>query len=350
MDSKRIAVTEPIQKPSPIFFGPDGLRAGWSLLVAVALFLTLIKTSGFILRLAHIAPQVEAVSATPGAVLYSESLAFLIVATVAWIMSRIERRPVSTYGLGGQRRIPLLLAGAFWGLLFLSLLVLILIKAGFLIVDARLLHGTDIIRYALAWTPSFLAIAFFEEYLFRGYLLYTLSRGFAGLYRRIANPSRSASMGFWTAAFLLSVGFGLIHSSNAGESPVGLFCAAFISLIFCLSIWRTGSLWWAIGFHAAWDWAESFLYGVADSGVTVRFHLLATHPLGKPLFSGGATGPEGSLFAIPIAVLTGLIIVITLRGNGRYAALLPPLNPSAASNTGSLPDPVPAPRFEEHRH
>lgn len=337
-----------MQKSSPIFFGPDGLRAGWSLLLAVALFFSLMSASGYILRLVHLAPRAEAVSPTPGAVLYSEGLAFLVVAAVTWIMSRIEGRPASTYGLGGRHRISLLFSGAFWGLLFLSLLVFILIKAGLLIVDARLLHGSDMIRYALAWIPPFLAIAFFEEYLFRGYLLYTLSRGFAGTYRHISNLSRGASVGFWAAALLLSVAFGLIHSSNAGESPVGLFCAAFISLVFCLSIWRTGSLWWAIGFHAAWDWAESFLYGVADSGVTVRFHLLATHPVGKPLLSGGATGPEGSLVAIPIAVLTAIIIVMTLRDKRRYAALLSPLSPSAESNTDSPPNPVPAPRFEEH--
>jgi uncharacterized protein len=340
-------VTQSVRKSSPIFFGPDGLRAGWSLLAAVAIFFVLFFAVGYILRLVHLTPHVQGASPAPAAVLYSEGLAFLMVAAVTWIMSRIEARPVSTYGLGGQRRLPLLLSGALWGFVFLSLLVLVLIKAGLLIIDARLLHGSDVIRYALAWTPAFLAIALFEEYLFRGYLLYTLSRGFAGLYRRIGDPSRCAALAFWTAALLLSVGFGLVHSSNAGESPVGLFCAAFIALVFCLSVWRTGSLWWAIGFHAAWDWAESFLYGVADSGITVRFHLLATHPIGKPLLSGGATGPEGSLFAIPIAALTALVIVLTLRGKRTYATLLPPFR-SSSFNTGSLPDPVPAPWFEEH--
>ncbi len=341
-------MTQPIEKSSPIFFGPDGLRAGWSLLVAIALFFILLFTNGYILRLLHLAPHVEGNAATPGAVLYSEGVAFLIVAAVTWIMSRMEGRPVSTYGLGGQRPIPLLLTGAFWGLLFLSLLVLILIKADLLTVDTRLLRGSDVIRYALAWIPAFLAIAFFEEYLFRGYLLYTLSRGFAGVYSRIGNAS-PGTCGFWTAALFLSVGFGLIHGSNAGESPIGLVCAAFIGLVFCFSIWRTGSLWWAIGFHAGWDWAESFLYGVPDSGVTVRFHLLATHPVGKPLLSGGATGPEGSLYAIPIAVLTAVVIMTTLPNKGKYAALLPAFN-RPASNTGSLRDPVPAPPFEEHHH
>jgi hypothetical protein len=83
-------------------------------------------------------------------------------------------------------------------------------------------------------------------------------------------------------------------------------------MVFCLSLWRTGSLWWAIGFHTSWDWAQSFLYGVADSGLMVQHHLMATHPEGKPILSGGATGPEGSIFIVAILALVCVIIVFTL--------------------------------------
>ncbi len=83
-------------------------------------------------------------------------------------------------------------------------------------------------------------------------------------------------------------------------------------MVFCLSLWRTGSLWWAIGFHTSWDWAQSFLYGVADSGIIAQHHLLATHPAGKSLLSGGATGPEGSIFVLAILTLIAVIILFTL--------------------------------------
>src|SRR5208282_1390693 len=102
--------------------------------------------------------------------------------------------------------------------------------------------------------------------------------------------------------------FGLGHGKNPGESPIGLLGAGLVSLVFCFSLWRTGSLWWAIGFHASWDWAQSFLYGVADSGWMAEHHLLATHPVGKPILSGGATGPEGSIFVLVILGLITLII------------------------------------------
>ena len=44
----------------------------------------------------------------------------------------------------------------------------------------------------------------------------------------------------------------------------------------------------------------------------VQHHLLATHPVGKPILSGGATGPEGSIFIVAVLALATLIIFFTL--------------------------------------
>ena len=114
---------------------------------------------------------------------------------------------------------------------------------------------------------AFSSSACCEEYLSRGYVQYTLTRGLAGVYRWAFKTRHSFALGFWTSAVIVSILFGLIHSGNQGESPIGLLSAGLVSLVFCLSLWRTGSLWWAIGFHTSWDWAQSFLYGVADSGL-----------------------------------------------------------------------------------
>jgi hypothetical protein len=103
------------------------------------------------------------------------------------------------------------------------------------------------------------------------------------------------------------------QGSNSGESPIGLLTAGLVATVFYLSLWRTGALWWAIGFHPAWDWSESFLYGVPDSGLMVQHHLLAARPVGKPVLSGGATGPEGSIMTLVIMALTILIILFSLH-------------------------------------
>jgi membrane protease YdiL (CAAX protease family) len=297
-----------------VFIGADGLRAGWSLLIFIALMAALLRGVNAIGHLTHLAPPkgVDASNASPTFLFIAESLPFLATLLVTWIMSKIERRPNSAYGLGGTRKLPHFFAGLAWGVTCLSLLVLTLWKTGLLVIDSRLLFGSDAFRYGALWLVGFLVVGLLEEYLTRGYLQYTLTRGLAGLYQWAFNTRHSAALGFWTAALIFSILFGLGHGSNPGESPIGLLSAGLAAMVFCLSLWRTGSLWWAIGFHASWDWAQSFLYGVADSGTMVQHHLLATHPVGKPILSGGATGPEGSLFILAIMALIILIILFTL--------------------------------------
>ena len=91
----------------------------------------------------------------------------------------------------------------------------------------------------------------------------------------------------------------------------------FIGFIFCVSIWLTGSAWWAIGCHAAWDWAETFFYGTADSGRVGTGHFLTTNPAGNALLSGGEAGPEGSLLVLGImALLLAALIVLYTRKSG----------------------------------
>jgi membrane protease YdiL (CAAX protease family) len=308
-----------------VFLGPDGLRAGWSLLIFFALLAAVISAMSFVNHKLH-PPTPRTSSNTIGArfTLINESIPFLALLLVTWIMSKIERRRNSVYGLGGRHRLAHFFAGLLWGLLCLSLLIFTLLKTGLLAIDTRLLFGDDILRYGAVWFVGFLLVAILEEYLTRGYLQYTLTRGLAPIYRWLFKTRHSEALGFWTSALLFSFIFGFGHHSNPGESPIGMLSAGLIGLVFCLSLWRTGSLWWAIGFHSAWDWAQSFVYGVADSGLMVQHRLLATHPLGKPIFSGGGTGPEGSLFILAVVAVVILIIFNTLpRTGGGYAANLP---------------------------
>jgi membrane protease YdiL (CAAX protease family) len=318
-----------------IFIGEDGLRAGWSILIFLVLFAALLKGAGSLARATHLLPPRVAKGAappdpTPRFAILSEAIPLAAALFISWIMASIERRPTSYYGLGGRHKLSHFFAGLAWGVTFLSILVLILWKFGLLIFDARLLYGIDTLRYGAAWLLGFLMVALLEEYLTRGYLQYTLARGLAGFYKWAFQSIPSRAFGFWTAALILSLLFGLGHSSNSGESPIGLLSAGLAGLVFVLSLWRTGSLWWAIGFHTSWDWAQSFLYGVADSGIMIQFHLIATHPVGKPLLSGGTTGPEGSIFVLPILALIALTILFTLSPAGTQAE--PAAQPSRTSD------------------
>jgi CAAX protease family protein len=225
----------------------------------------------------------------------------------AWIASRLERRPFGTYGLPWRRA----LRSGFWkgaaaGLASLSLLVLALSAAGALrlsVAPQRLLVGAG---FGLAYAAIFLLLAVREEFLYRGYALFTFTEG----------------TGFWPAAVLTTVWFTWSHVGNRGETPLGLASVVLFGLIACLTLRRTGTLWIAIGYHAAWDWGQTYLYGVADSGhAAPPGHLFAaTVPPAAPTWlSGGTVGPEGSVLCLGLFVLTGLACARFLRG-GRYPA------------------------------
>jgi uncharacterized protein len=318
----------PIERPSPlhhVFFGTDGLRAGWSILLFIAMFAAFMFVAHLIAVKIH--PPTHQTSPDHTIPFYfmflNEAVPLFGVGIVTWIMSKVERRPVGVYGLGGTKKLPHFVAGLAWGIICLTPFILILWKAGFLVFDNRLLFGSDIFRYGAEWLAMFFAVGLLEEYVTRGYLQYTLTRGLAGLFRSVFKTAHSNVLAFWTSALFFSTLFGLVHGSNPGESPIGLLTAGLAAMMFCLVLWRTGSLWWAIGFHTTWDWGQSFLYGVADSGIMVQHHLLATHPVGKPLLSGGTTGPEGSIIILPIIVLIVAVIVSTLpRTNAGYIKLL----------------------------
>jgi membrane protease YdiL (CAAX protease family) len=216
------------------------------------------------------------------------------------------------------------------GFAALSLLVLGLYLGHWITFGGTLLHTPGaIFKNGLLWLIAFIMVGFFEEFFFRGYMQYTLARGIG-----------FGAIGFFIAAAVFNFGFGFAHGSNPGESPIGLWTAGLIGFVFCISLWYTRSLWWAVGFHATWDWGESYFYGTADSGGVSQGRLFNTHPQGKLLLSGGATGPEGSALCLFIILLIALFVWLTLRKERDKAtnqALINPLvDPFVPGQSGSM--------------
>lgn len=304
-------------QPNNLFIGPHGLRSFWRLLLYLAILLTpvmLFTVAGHLAGEKAFPDSNGVHEISPLTMAIEEWLQFGFIFFAAWIMSRIEDRSVFDYGLSRTpRRLHWLLIGSLLGLIFQSLLIVILWSTHHLVFAGVLLRPLSALGYGLALAIAFLGVGFCEEFLFRGYLQFSLTQCVADLVTYLSPRSRHAeAIGFWTAAVLISFGFGFLHGLNPGESPIGLLCAGCAGLMFAFSLWRTGSLWWAIGLHAAWDWAQSFLFGVADSGSISAHRLLSTYPVGATWASGGATGPEGSIYVLPVMVVIVLIAAFTL--------------------------------------
>lgn len=207
-------------------------------------------------------------------------------------MARLEERSFGAYGLPrGWRFGKLFCLGIAWGLAALSLLMLALRQCGAYEFAGLSIHGWKIAKFGAYWFAFFLVVGFFEEFLVRGYPQFTLS----------------GRIGFWPSAILLSGVFSAIHLRNPHETWVGALAAGCIGFFFCLTLRRTGNLWFAVGFHAAWDWGESFLYSVPDSGGQAPGRLLHSSFHGPVWLSGGAVGPEGSVLVFVLLVLLWVV-------------------------------------------
>jgi membrane protease YdiL (CAAX protease family) len=265
-----------------LFLGPDGLRPGWGFAFFVLVFLVLQHVSSEFAWSHDLGPSGLWSS------LLEEIGNFVAAVVPSLLLARIEHRDWGAYGLPLRHAVgKLFWTGIVWGFAAVTMLMLALYGAHCFTFGGIVLHGMRMARFAAFWAVMFLLVGLFEEFLLRGYSQFTLARG----------------MGFWPAAIALSCLFGLIHVRNGGENWRGILAAAAIGFFFCLTLQRTGNLWFAVGFHASWDWGETFFYSVPDSGTTSPGHLLSSTLRGPDWLSGGSVGPEGSILCFLIVAL-----------------------------------------------
>ncbi len=279
-----------------VFIGPYGLRAGWGALLFIVIWAAIFAGCAYgAYFLFHFHRPHHMTEMTPRLAVIGESLQTVAALGATWAMSRIEHRRFAAYGFNGSRFLSLFARGLAIGFAGLSLLILILRSAGVWHYDGVHMHGGTAWMYGVIWAVLFVLVGVAEEATLRGYLLFTLARGIT----------------IWPAAILLSLLFGALHLGNGGEDVFGIVTVVVAGLMLSYVVWRTGSLAMAFGLHAAWDWAQSYFYGTADSGLHMQGYLLSSHSSGKVLLSGGPDGPEGSIFAIPVMLLIVLTVHFT---------------------------------------
>lgn len=335
----------PLQVPpsegifSKLFLHEESLRAGWRLLIYAAFAAALEFGGGFVLR--QFVRPFQGVF-TPGYLLIQEAFSFMVIYSAALVMAQIEHRSAGTYGLP--------LRGAFgkwfWqgcliGLIEVSALVGLIAAFGGYSFGGLAAHGGEILRWGMLWAVFFLFVGLFEEFLFRGYIQFTVAETgfwtaailFSALFWRLhlshrrdgvgfwlaaiwlvllfawvrlsSQGRKAKGIGFWPAAILLSLLFGRVHLENPGEGWVGAASVVMIGLVFAFALRRTGNLWLVVGWHASFDFGETFLYSVPNSGIVFEGHLSNASLHGAKWLSGGTVGPEGSVFSfLTMGILT----------------------------------------------
>ncbi len=263
-----------------IFLSDAGLRVGWRLLLYGLFWITLsyvlqFMTVGFF--------GFASDTLSPLSILREELMSFVAAFGAALLMAQLERSPMDIYGLprSAQTFGKLFWQGWLLGLLEVTLLISLIAAFGGYSFGSLSLHGMGVVRWGAVWFTAFVSVGLSEEFLFRGYTQYTLAQG----------------IGFWPAAISLSVLFGAVHLRNPGEGFMGAAGIVATGLVFAFALRRTGNLWLAVGWHASFDFGETFLYSVPDSGLLLAHHLSNATLHGKTWLTGGTVGPEGSVFS-----------------------------------------------------
>jgi membrane protease YdiL (CAAX protease family) len=225
---------------------------------------------------------------------YSELTKAVGTLLAAWVMARLEGRRLGEYGLpwrDGQGK--LFLQGAAFGIAEISAIIGVLAATGYYSFGSLEVHGASLAKWTLFWAAVFVVVGFFEEYAFRGYAQFVLTKGF----------------GFWAATIVTSAIFGLVHFANPGESWPGILGVMVVGVFWCFTLRRTGTLWFALGMHAAFDFGETFLFSVPDSGVVFPGHLSgAVIRNGPAWLVGGTAGPEASVLDFVILAILFYVV------------------------------------------
>jgi membrane protease YdiL (CAAX protease family) len=162
-----------------------------------------------------------------------------------------------------------------------------------------------------------------EELLFRAAFMVLLGVLVLGLARLLFGPlpDRGDAAGLprfgrrWLAAGLAANAaqaalFAALHAGNPHVTPLALLNIGLAGAVIGWLFWSGGGLAGAWAFHALWNWGLSAL-GLPVSGMALGTPLVATGftGAGRPLLSGGAFGPEGSLVSTAaLALVLGVLV------------------------------------------
>jgi membrane protease YdiL (CAAX protease family) len=287
------------------------LRNGWWILVFIAMFLAS--------RVAYppVSKGLQQLGAGP------EWLAPLPVAfalLVTWICLRLRRQPLSTVGLR--------LDGRWWRQAACGIVV----GGALMLAIAALIASAGGVRFVVnpaggaaalavgAW--MFLWVAALEELLFRGFVFQRLVDG----------------LGAPAALLGMALLFAIAHWGNPGmEGATRAWASvdtALGAILLGLAYLRTGSLALPIGIHFGWNWMQGSVLGFDVSGFD-HAGWLQPQLLDQPQWlSGGAFGPEASVFAVLVDLAA---VAVLWRWRGLASARVRIDGPSDGSDSAAGP-------------
>jgi membrane protease YdiL (CAAX protease family) len=262
------------------------LRSGWRVAYYVVLFFGVYFVAGLLSAPFSLAldpsPRIE--------LLISSVLLAMGLTLITWLArERIDQRSFLSLGLersasaGKELGFGLALGGVLMGMIFV-----VQWAAGWLVIEGTAFENGAgaVASIVFPLLILFILVGYYEELVFRGYVLQNLSEG-AGI--------------IW-GLVISSILFGGLHLINPNPTWFSLAGITGAGLLMAYGWIATKRLWLPIGLHIAWNFFEGAVFGFPVSGIALE-GLLRIRDTGPAWITGAEFGPEGGLIVLPAMAL-----------------------------------------------
>lgn len=284
-----------------LFYNGHGrIRSGWRFTVFLLsyIIIALSLTAGFVyfLKLLPAGAGQNSLITLVG----SFSIFSLTAILLGWFYAKFfEDLPFRALGIWFTKGwFKNLILGLIVGATAIGFAALIPFLFGAVTFHSNLNAGRAPIILTLSVTLLIFAVAAtFEEALFRGYILQTLSR---------------AKL-FGVGLLLTSVLFASVHIPNPDANLFSWLNTFLAGIWFCIAYRKTRDLWFPIGVHLAWNWVQGSILGINVSGLgdLSTAPLLRSEDFGPVWLTGGSYGLEGGVACTLAVILScGLIWIL----------------------------------------
>ena len=207
-----------------------------------------------------------------------------------------KNRPLfKAYGTGlSGNRIPELLIGLLLGFGMNGLLILFAMLHG----DVHLYFDRfEIVPFFILLLAVFIQSAA-EEIMCRGFI-----------YQRVLRTYRGK---FLLAVLVNGIFFGLIHMTNDGATPIAIIDIIICGIQYSAMVYYFDSLWMAMGAHAGWNFTQSILAGLPNSGNVFPYSIfrLDAATASNSFFYDVGFGVEGTIPAVIMEIAVTVAIVL----------------------------------------
>lgn len=266
------------------FYQKPFIKQGWlrALIFLLFYFVFFLSVSVFIMLLAP--DNIKNASAGSGSFLFFSVIltAFFSILLVASFRKFIDRNSFSSLGLKFAASKKDALLGFLTGIILLLIATLIMVASKNLVWIAVDFNAIEL----LSCIVLMLLVAFYEELVFRGYILNNLLQSL--------NPQKSLLI----SALL----FALAHFGNPGIGLIGFLNIFLAGVLLGINYVYTKNLWFAVMLHFSWNFFQGYVLGFQVSGILLK-SVLSQQTNGAAFITGGPFGLEASVISTLLYLL-----------------------------------------------